>query len=120
MSYSPTDKAIKVSVGNLDTSYPFYRIVIIQCNNMTGIANKAYLSEILSINQSDYIYYGNDESLTSIPLESVSVDKQDIETVEFIEQLENRLILGKYKTKNINFVEFQTSASKIRSHLTRY
>ena len=118
MSYSPTDKAIKVSVGNLDTSYPFYRLVIIQSNNMTGIANKAYLSEILSINQSDYIYYGNDESLTSIPLESVSIDKQDIETVEFIEQLENRLILGKYKTKNINFVEFQTSASKIRSHLT--
>jgi len=118
MSYASTDKSIKVSVGNLDPSYLFYRLVIIVCNSMTGVTNKAFLTEILSTNQSDYVYYGNDESLTSIPLSSVIIDKQDIDNVEYIEQIENRLILGKYRTKNINFVEFQEKASKIRSHLT--
>lgn len=118
MAYSPTDKAIKLSVGNLDPTYPFYRLVIIQSNAMTGKANKALLSEILSINQGDYIYYGNDESLTEIPLSSIQIDKQEIESAEYIEQIENRLILGKYRTKNVNYAEFQQYASKIRSHLT--
>lgn len=117
MVYNTTDKAIKISVGNLDTSYPFYRLVIIQCNAMTGKANKAFLSEILSVNQSEYVYYGNDTTLTEYPLASIQIEKQDVENAEFIEQIENRLILGKYKTKNVNYAEFQQYASKIRSHL---
>lgn len=118
MTYGNTNKAIKLSVGNLDENYPFYRVAIIQANNMTGIPNKALLSEIIPTSESSYIYYGNDEQLIEIDLDSIQIDKEDINNVEFIQQLENRLILGKYKSKNINFCSFQKYASKISSHLT--
>lgn len=119
MGYTNTNKSIKLSIGNLDIKYPFYKVVILQANEMTGKVNKALVSELISNTESTYIYYGNDEQLEEIDLASVEIEKSDIDSVEFIEQIENRLILGKYKTKNIDFCDFQRYASKIKSHLTK-
>ena len=118
MSYSVTNKAIKVITSNFDEEYPYYRLAIIQANNMTGIPNKALVSEIKSINDSVYIYSGNNESLSEISISEIEIDKEYINAVECIEQLENRLILASGSALDINFANFQKYASKISSHLS--
>ena len=118
MSYSNTGKAIKLTISNFDSSYLFYKVVVIQYNSMTGKPSKALLSDLISTNESNYVYDGNDEKLSAISLADISIDKADIDNVEFITQLDNRLILGKYKTKNVDYSSFQKYASKIKSHFT--
>ena len=117
MTYGRTNKAIKIVISNFDIDYPYYKIAIIQANEMTGISNKALVSEIKSISDSLFIYSGNDESLTEISLSEIAIDKDYINEVEHIQQLENRLILASGSGSKINFTKFQKYASKISSHL---
>jgi len=118
MSYGKTNKSIELIISNFDPNYSFYRVAIIQSNNMTGIANKVLVDEIKSISESVYVYSGNDESLSEISLSEIAIDKEYIDDIECIEQLENRLILANGSDTDINFINFQNFASKISSHLT--
>lgn len=118
MTYGVSNKSIKLTVGNLDANYQYYRIAIIQANEMKGLATKAYVSEIKSINDPVYVYNGYDEVLTETPLEDILVEKELILAASHIEQLENRLLLSKGKVDNVNWCSFQRYASKINSHLS--
>jgi hypothetical protein len=117
MAYGNTSKSIRLTLSNFDSTYPYYRVAIIQSNTMTGIANKVLASEIRSINELTYVYSGNDETLTTTSLDDIAVNKEVFERVSCIEQLDNRLILANGSGKDVDYTLFQKYASKIRSHL---
>lgn len=112
------NKSIKLWLTNLDTTYPYYRIAIIQANAGTGKVNKVLVAEKQPINVPIFIYAGNDSALTEIDINEIRVDKENIFKPQHIEQLENRLVLANTEGLAYNWCEFQKYASKIDSNLT--
>lgn len=117
-SFPRASKSIKLTISNLDTSFPFYRIAIIRAAGNNGEAEKAFASELFSTSDGNFLYSGNDGSLTEISLTDILIDKEIIFAPQHIEQIENRLILANTKGKSVNWCEFQRFASKISSNLT--
>jgi len=117
-TFSRASKTIKLTMGNLDTSYPYYRIAIIRSASNSGEPDKVLLSELFSTYDDTFIYTGNDASLTDGTLEDVMIDKEVIYKPHHIEQLENRVILAYSHGKGIDWCTFQRYASKIKSDLT--
>lgn len=111
------NKSIKLWLANLDTTYPYYRIAIIQANAGTGKVNKVLVAEKQPINVGIFTYTGNDAALAEIDINEIRVDKEDIFKPQHIEQLENRLILANTEGLAYNWCEFQKYASKIDSDL---
>ena len=116
-SFPRTNKSIKLTVGNLDTSFPYYRVAIIRAAGNTGQPEQVLLSDLMSTRESIFIYSGNDSALTQGNLQDIIIDQEVIFAPQHIEQIENRLILANTKGKGINWCEFQKYASKISSDL---
>lgn len=112
------NKSIKLSLSNLDRSYPYYRIAIIQANVGTGKVNKVLLADKQSIDIPTFIYSGNDSTLAEINQAEIKIEKENILKPQHIEQLENRLLLANTEGLAYNWCEFQKYASKIDSDLT--
>lgn len=112
------NKSIKLTITNLDDSFPFYRVAIIRAAGNTGVTEKALASELNSTSDSNFLYSGNDGNLAEVSLEDILIDKEVIFAPQHIEQIENRLLLMNTKGKSINWCEFQKYASKISSDLT--
>jgi hypothetical protein len=110
-------KTIKLTLLNLDESFPYYRIAVIQANAGTGKVNKVILSEKQSSNNPIFNYSGNDEAFSEISIEEIKIEKETIYKPQHIEQLENRLILANTEGSNYNWCDFQKYASKINSNL---
>lgn len=117
-NFPRTNKSIKLTLGNLDQSFPYYRIAIIIASGTNGTPSRVLVSDLHSTRESTFIYTGNDSSLTETALGEILVDKSIIFAPKYIEQIENKLILAYTKDKSINWCEFQASASKIKSDLT--
>lgn len=116
-SFPRANKSIRLTITNLDTSFPYYRIAIIQGTGLSGQAVRAIASEVKTTMESTFLYTGNDENLTEVNLGDILIEKEVILSPNHIEQLENRLILADTKGKSINWCEFQKYASKIASDL---
>jgi len=110
-----TGKAIKVSLNNLDTNFPFYRIAIIEATNGSGKISKVTASPALPTEINEYIFEDT-SSGTIITIEEISQVSNVIHTAKSIEQIENRLLLGNTKNKQFNFCDLQKYASKIISN----
>ncbi len=110
-----TNKSIEITFTNFDTKYTYYRVAVIKASQFTGIPNKVVVSPEIPISQPIFTYSGDINGYVEISAEEIKVGKIDIETVEHIEQLENKLILANIKGKQLNFCEFQQYASKIHS-----
>lgn len=111
-NFGPTDKSIRIVLSNLDTSFPFYRIAITESTSGNGqITDTKYTSEI-STQTNVFIYTGNNfESIGTTS--EVLLFNNIIEEAGSIEQLENRLILGNVKGKDVNLCNLQKYASRI-------
>lgn len=110
--FTDTNKAIKLELSNLDTTYPFYSIAIIESNTGSGQISSVKITAPIGTDNSIFIYTGTNFE-EEISLEEVTAFIDDIESAETIEQLENRLILGNTKGKQINYCALQKYASKI-------
>lgn len=115
--FDPANKSIRLTITNLDTEFPFYRIAIICANGTTGQPVEVYASEVQSSSNGIYTFSGNFESLTKISLEDILIENQILYAPNHIEQLENRLIIADTKGKGIDWCEFQKFASKISADL---
>lgn len=117
-TFPRTNKAIQLTIGNLDQSFPYYRVAIIRAAGNTGQPEKVLVSELFSTFDSIFIYSGDDADLTETPLEDILIDNTVIYAPQHIEQLENRLILANGKGKGKNWCDYQRYASKIAADLT--
>lgn len=115
--FVPSSKSIRWTLGNLDKNFSFYRVAVLQANQGDGNVNQALVSQLTSIDYETFTYSGNDTDFVPTPISDVSVEPIDIATAKFIAQMENRLILAGVKGKQINWCEFQNTASKIKSEL---
>jgi hypothetical protein len=116
-SWQRANKSIKLTMTNLDSSFPYYRIAIIRAAGNTGEPEKVLLSDLSPTSESNFLYSGNDSALASGSLEEILIDQEVIFAPQHIEQLENRLLLANTKGKSINWCGFQQYASKISSDL---
>lgn len=111
-----TNKSIKLELSGLDTRYKYYRVAVMMATSGTGKVNKTILSPLISINRFEFTFDGNLQGYEEIPVEQVALPKTDISGAEFVEQIENKLILSNTKGKQVAYCEFQQFASKISSN----
>jgi hypothetical protein len=116
-SFARASKSIRLSIGNLDQNFPFYRIAIIRASSNTGSPDKVLISDLQSTHEGTFTYTGNDGSLIEGTLEEILIDNDSIFSPRHIEQLENRCLLAHVKGKSIDWCTFQKYASKISSDL---
>lgn len=115
--FEPANKSIQLTLSNLDTTFPYYRIAIICSNGITGTPTEVFASDIHSTSDTIFTYSGNSGSLTKITLEDILIQNEILFAPNHIEQIENRLILADSKGKGVNWCEFQKYASRISSDL---
>lgn len=116
-SFPRANKSIKLTITNLDDSFPYYRVAIIRAAGNTGLPEKALASELYPTSDSNFMYSGNDSALAEVALGDILIDQEVIFAPRHIKQLENRLQLMHTKGKGINWCDFQRYASKISSNL---
>jgi len=114
-SFPRANKSIILTLTNLDTSFPYYRIAIIRAAGNIGTPDKVLISDINTTTDSRFIYSGNDSALAEGTLADILVDNEVIFAPQHITQLENRLQLYNTKGSEYNWCEFQKFASKIGS-----
>lgn len=116
-SFDRINKSIKLTLTNLDTNFPYYRIAIIPATSVDGNPTRAFVSDIQAITQNTFVYSGNDSSLTQTSLEDILIENEVIYSPNHIEQIENRLVLADTKGQSVNWCDYQKFASKISSDL---
>ena len=116
-NFGITNKAIKFVFSNFDPSYPLYRIAIIESNTGSGLVTAVNFSDVISTGNTSFTYSGLSSIITVGTEEEIIAFNNIIAEAEYIEQIENRLILGKTKGKQVNFCNIQKYASKIKVDL---
>jgi hypothetical protein len=116
-SFSRANKSIKLTITNLDISFPYYRVGIIRASAGTGAPDKVLASELYSTSNSNFTYAGNDAALKEVAIEDILIDQEVIYAPRHIEQIENRLLLMHTQGKQLNLCDFQKFASKIKTDL---
>lgn len=111
-----TDKSVQITLGNLDTDYLYYQIAVISATSGTGQITQVLSSPTYSINQSQYLFDGNQDGYSKITTPELAIGKIDIETVQHLEQIENRLVLFNLSGKQAPYCTYQQAASKIVSN----
>ena len=114
--FGPTNKRIQLILDNLDTSYLFYRVAIIEANSGTGQVSKIVYSQEISTKQKVYSYTGNNAVSVGTE-EEIALFKIDVRKAATILQLENELILGDIQGLPVNLCKLQKVASKIKANL---
>jgi hypothetical protein len=116
-SFQPANKSIRLTLTNMDTDFPYYRIAIICGTGVTGQPVEVFVSDIQSTSSSTFVYSGNNASLTKTSLEDILIQNEILFAPNHIEQIENRLTLADTRGKGVNWCEFQKFASKISADL---
>lgn len=111
----PSNKAIKFSLTDLDDRYPYYRIAAIESTSFNGNTTRVLISSEKEITKTTFIYDGNEEAYTLGDINEIRIQPEPIDSAQHIEQIENRLVLGNVKGREINFCSFQQYASQITS-----
>lgn len=108
-----TNKSIKFTFSNLDKTYPYYRIAVIEANTGSGqISGVKYSSEIPT-DVAVYNYTGS--AVSEGTIEEILAFKDTIEEAQHIDQIESKLLLANTKGKQINFCKLQNYASRIKA-----
>lgn len=111
-----TDKSIVLTLSDLDSTYRYYQIAVIAATTGNGQVTNVLVSPVFALTQTEFIFDGNIDGYTPATVTELSVGKTDIETVQHIEQIENRLILNNIAGKVAPYCSFQAAASKIVSN----
>lgn len=115
-NFGPTDKAIKITLSNLDLSFPFYRLAIIEATNGTGEVNDTKYTAEVSTSNPIFTYTGTNYESIGVQ-EEVILFNAIIDKADSIEQIENTLILGNVQGKDINLCNLQKYASRITADM---
>ena len=113
-TFPTTNKSIRLSLSNLDTEYPFYRIAIIVADSGNGIISRVEVTPNISTQSTKYNYTGSG-TVTETTVEEINYFNNVIETAGSIEQIENRLVLAETTGKDLNYCKLQKYASKVLS-----
>lgn len=114
LKYPATNKSINIELDNLDKSYPFYRVAVIECNSGSGLITRVSLSAAIPVSNTVYTYTGNNDMVKG-SLEDIAMFTDYIQKAYCIEQLENRLIIGNTQGSDLNFCNLQKYASRIQA-----
>lgn len=114
LKFPITTKAIKVTLSNLDDSYPFYRLAFIEANKGNGQVSAIKYTDSISIKQNVFIYTGVNALVKGTEAELAAFNDV-INKAQSIEQLENRLIFGNTQGKQVDFCKLQRYASRIKA-----
>ena len=114
VAFPKTNKAIKVTLSNLDEDFIFYRLAFIESNNGSGLINNVIYTEKIPTSKNFFIYTGDNgvEKGTTIEIAQFS---DIIEKAEHIQQIDNMLILSNTQGKQANQCALQKYASKIKT-----
>lgn len=110
----PTGKAITLILTNLDLNYTYYKIAIISATEGTGQITDVKYTSVISTTTTTFSYSGNNHASTGT-IEDIQAFELIIDEAEYIEQIENRLVLGNVKGNETNFCELQKYASTIKT-----
>lgn len=113
LAFGPTNKSIRVVLGNLDENYMYYRLAIICSNSGTGIVNEVLKTEIIPISKNFFVFTGDNYSEKGSETEILMVS-DIIGKAKHIEQSENRLLLGNIQGRQVNLCSLQKYASRIK------
>lgn len=116
--FGVTNKAIRLSINNLDTNFNFYRVAIIEATSGGGEVSRVLYSSEISTSVATYLYSGSNATTLGTE-EEVQQFSNIIERAEHIEQIENRLILGNTQGKQLSFCSLQKYASLIKANLIK-
>lgn len=114
LSYPETSKSIEVDIDDLDDSFPYYRLALVEYNSGTGQSTRVGVTVPLSTKHGNYALTGTN-TVEEIPIQDVSAIYDSIETARHIEQLQDRLLLGHVTKAQINWCELQRYASQIQA-----
>lgn len=112
LNFGPTNKAIRIEVGNLDEDFIYYRLAIICANNTSGEINKVLYTEVIPISKTFFIYTGTNVTILGSK-EQILVFENIIQKAKSIEQVEDKLIIANTQSKQNNLCNLQKYASKI-------
>ena len=115
-NYGRTSKSIRYTFGNLDTDYAYYRLAFVCANSGTGQVSQVLVTDLIPIGIDNYTFTGTGTSETVI--EEIQAFSDIIESAETLEQIENMLIIGGTKGKDIDYCALQKYASKIKADCT--
>ena len=117
----PTNKRIELTIGNLDTSYDYYRIAIIEATSGTGLPTRTLVSENQVTTDDSFIFDGNPSKYTETAVENILLDIPDVGIAKHLEQVEDRLLLANTKGTPREYCTYQALASKITTkYVTSY
>lgn len=116
LDFGKTSKSItlRLTPSSLDSSFPFYRIAIVEATNGTGEVSAVKYTDRISANNPTFTFTGTN-FLERGTVEEISQFTSIISTAKHIEQAENILTLSNTKGSQINFCNLQRYASKIQT-----
>lgn len=107
-----TNKSFKVVVNNIDDSFPFYRLCLIEASSFTKEITNIHVSNYIPSSQLGYIFTGNNETDSSVTEEDLKLDVIPLRA-EVLAQQDNRFLMGNVKGIPYDLCSFQRFASKI-------
>jgi len=114
LSAEATGKAIEVSLGNLDTGHPFYRLAFIGATSGTGEATEVRVTEAVPTSMPKFVYTGENAPV-AITEEELLPFSDIVERAGAIAMLEGRLHLGNLKGNGADLCALQRYASRIKA-----
>lgn len=116
LDFPLTTKSISVIMDNLDTTFPYYRLALVEATTGSGQITKVSVTDVIPTSKKDYILTGLNSPFSSTAQEVLQVS-DIIEKARHITQIDNTLILAETQGSQINYCELQKYASKINVDL---
>ena len=114
--YDNTTKSISISLDAVDTDFTYIRFAFIERTSGNGSITSVKYSDIISVTNPIFIYTG-DNANTNGTIEEVELYNlnSEISTAQYIEQIDNMLILSNVLGEQANICKLQQYASKIKT-----
>ncbi|HUS90095.1 MAG TPA: hypothetical protein VMW91_12165, partial [Desulfosporosinus sp.] len=110
---SHSGKSIELTLGSLDTRFPFYKVAAIGATNSTGEVTDVFVSPPIEIHREKFVFSGNLDGWTESSVEVIRQNGPSISTAKDLEIIENRLVVTSTKGPQYDICGFQRYASKI-------
>lgn len=114
LSWGNTNKAIRLEFSNLDSTYPYYQIGIIEATTGSGLPSKYSTYQYRPTAQNSILITSTD-TLPTFDGNELLFSEDRISTAKSLISLDNQLILGNLKNTNIQYCNLQKYASQIVS-----
>lgn len=114
--YEDSNKAIRISISNLDRNFPYIRYALVCYQDGVGTVSKVLYSDPIPTLNSEFTFTGKNLTQKGT-LEEVTLTglNTDINKVGHIEQIENRLILANTSGNIVSLEKLQKYASLIQT-----